>query len=103
MTFTIAACPGKNVEWTKMAQFSGYFSNDTHLKMEENVWTLSRCKQLCEPIPGCKAVKFDSKSGICILADGNLKKVDQSSGSFGYYRDWEYHYYTCVEGMCFYR
>ena len=99
----VDACPGQNVEWTEMNSYHGYFTNDTHLDILYDIWTIERCRDLCEINDNCMAVKFDKGSGICILTDGHLMKVDEGSGTYGYYPDWVYHSYKCVEGKLTYK
>jgi hypothetical protein len=80
-----------------MRRYDGYFTPDNDLDILYDVWRYADCQELCEVEPACRAIKFSSERGICILSDGALK-VDEVTGSYQGYPGWEYYSFTCQEG-----
>lgn len=85
--------------WSKMPEYEGYFTADSDLDILYDVWRFSDCRDQCERRPMCGAIKFSEERGICILSDGALK-VDKTAGMYQGYPGWDYHSFTCEEGMC---
>lgn len=85
--------------WSKMPEYEGYFTADSDLDILYDVWRFSDCRDQCEKRPMCGAIKFSEERGICILSDGALK-VDKTAGMYQGYPGWDYHSFTCEEGMC---
>lgn len=82
-----------------MPEYEGYFTADSDLDILYDVWRFSDCRDQCERRPMCGAIKFSEERGICILSDGALK-VDKTAGTYQGYPGWDYHSFTCEEGMC---
>lgn len=92
-------CPSKRVQWSKMPKYEGYFTADSDLDILYDVWRFSDCRDQCERRPMCGAIKFSEERGICVLSDGALK-MDKNAGMYQGYPGWDYHSFTCEEGMC---